>query len=297
VKVRTVTGDVEAANLGPTYCHEHLIIDSALVAAEMPHIHLPSVDEAVAEVRTCTHVGTMVDAMPEGGRQLDRLVEVSQRTGVKVVSTTGLHTRKYYPTDHWALRDSAEELAARFETDLAERCGVIKFATGPEGLDGHALDVLTAIAATHQRTRAPILTHCGDGEGGLGQIEAMTALGVNITKVVLSHTDKVTDRGYHRALLETGVNLEYDQALRHFDDPNQPTAALLAEMIDSGFASQLMLGTDGARRSLWATLGGAPGLAYLNGEYRSILARHGIDELVQSQLLVTNPARWLAYLP
>ena len=48
--VRTVLGDIAAKDLGVTYAHEHLIIDSPLVADRWPHIHLPSADEAVAEM-------------------------------------------------------------------------------------------------------------------------------------------------------------------------------------------------------------------------------------------------------
>ena len=45
--VRTVLGDVPATELGVTYLHEHLIIDSPLVAEHWPHIHLPDAEAAV----------------------------------------------------------------------------------------------------------------------------------------------------------------------------------------------------------------------------------------------------------
>jgi phosphotriesterase-related protein len=158
------------------------------------------------------------------------------------------------------------------------------------------LEVLEAVAATHLETGAPVLTHCEEGRDGMEQIEALVKRGVNLSKVVLSHTDKVLDLGYHRALLETGASLEYDQALRHFDQAEQSTASLIAVMVEAGFANQLMLGTDGARRSLWKTLGGEPGLAYLANNYQSLLARHGIDDSVRHLLMEANPSRWLSYL-
>lgn len=296
MKARTVLGDIEQPELGVTYCHEHLILDSPVIASEFPAMHLPSVDEAVTELETCSTVRTMVDAMPEGGRQLDRLVEVSRRTGINIISATGLHTKKYYPGHPWALTDSSDQLAVRFEADLADRCGVIKFAVGPEGLDYRTREVLEAAAMTQARTGAPILSHCEDGLLGMEQIEAMRELGIDLTRVVLSHTDKVADRGYHRAMLESGANLEYDQALRHHDDPGHPTGPLLAELAAAGFSGRLMLGTDGARRTLWKTLGGKPGLAYLGEDYQSILERYGIDQSLRYQIMVENPARWLSFL-
>jgi len=296
MKARTVLGDIEQSELGVTYCHEHLILDSQVIASEFPSMHLPSADEAVAELETCSTVRTMVDAMPEGGRQIDRLVEVSRRTGINIISSTGLHTKKYYPGHPWAMTDSSDQLAVRFEADLADRCGVIKFAVGPEGLDSRTREVLEAVAMTQTRTGAPILSHCENGLLGMEQIGAMRELGIDLARVVLSHTDKVADRRYHRAMFESGANLEYDQALRHHDDPDHPTGPLLAEMVAAGYSGQLMLGTDGARRTLWKTLGGQPGLAYLGEDYQLILERHGIDQSLRYQIMVENPARWLSFL-
>lgn len=290
--VRTVLGDFDPVALGVTYCHEHLIIDSPIVAKQFPHIHLPSVDEAVAEVTMCQKagVGAMVDAMPQGRRDLERLREISRRSGVHVISATGLHTAKYYER---SIEGSVEELAGRFVTDIQSGCGVIKLATGPEGVDERARHIFQAAAIAHASTGAPIITHCEDGEGGLAQIDLLLSLGVRADRVVLSHTDKAVDEVYHRDLLEAGVNLEYDQALRQTQSDSPPTARLLISMIQAGFVSQLMLGTDGARRTLWTTLGGSPGLAWLLVGFLPILARHGIDEADRRALLIDNPARWL----
>jgi len=310
--VRTVLGDVDPGSLGMTYCHEHLIIDSPVVAERFPLIHLPSVEEAVGEVRSCADagVGTMVDAMPEGGRDIAKLREVSRQTGVHIIAATGLHTEKYYqqpvlvtvdppqrgrtvtrtvPTPE---AESVDQLASRFVGDIAVGCGVIKAATGEEGMNNRARKLFEAVAAAHFETGAPIITHCEEGRGAVEQVELLAGLEVSLDRVVLSHTDKVSDPGYHRGLLQSGVNLEYDQALRQAD--GEPTTArLLSEMIEEGYLEQLMLGTDGARRSLWRTLGGSPGLAYLVGEFVGILEMHGIGENERQALFIDNPAHWL----
>ncbi len=98
--IRTIGGDLPSDLAGPTYTHEHLIIDSPLVAETMPHIHLGSVDEGRAEVEPCIAAGvrTMVDAMPAGsGRDPDKLARISVLTGMRVVAATGLHTDKLLP--------------------------------------------------------------------------------------------------------------------------------------------------------------------------------------------------------
>ncbi|HKY49188.1 MAG TPA: aryldialkylphosphatase [Acidimicrobiia bacterium] len=286
--VRTVLGDITPDQLGVTYVHEHLIIDSPIVAERFPHIYLPSVDEAVAEVETCREAGvvTMVDAMPYGGRYLDKLREVSRRTGMQIVAATGLHTEKYYP-------DDTPIEPGRFSADVAAGCGVFKAATGPDMMNPRALRLFAAMAETHSDTGVPIITHCEEGHGALIQIETLAGLGVPLSRVVISHTDKVPDPAYHRDILETGVNVEYDQALRQAGS-TKTTPQLLAAMIDEGFLAQLMLGTDGARRSLWRTLGGSPGLAYLAAEFADVLESHGVTEESRRALFVDNPARWLA---
>ncbi len=312
--VRTVLGDVAADELGVTYLHEHLIIDSPLVADRLPHIHLPSVDDAVAEVMHCVAagVGAMVDAMPcASGRQVLRLATVSERSGLHIIATTGLHTEKYYPGQRWALEASAEVLAELFVADIEtgidrfdytgpvvertdHRAGILKIVTSGSTITARDRRLFEAAALTHQRTGIPILTHCEDGVGAPEQLDLLAKLGVPLNRVVLSHTDKLADAGLHKELLSSGVNLEYDQALRQATDVVPVTAGLLAEMIAAGFLSQLMLGTDGARRSLWATLGGTPGLAWLLTGFTAILESHGIDAEARHQLLVANPARFLS---
>lgn len=300
--VRTVLGDVAPEDLGVTYLHEHLIIDSSLVADRMPHISLPSVAEATAEVATCkaAGVGAMVDAMPcASGRSAVKLAEVSRATGMHVVAATGLHTAKYYDPHPWTQSEPAEALADLFTADITDgidrydytgpavrrtehRAGIVKVATLGEQPTDTERRAFEAAALTVAHTGAPLLTHCEGGHGGMAQVALLTELGVPLHRVVLSHTDKHPDPSYHRDLLGAGANLEYDQALR---DPG-PTLTLLATMLDEGYASQLMLGTDGARRGLWRTLGGTPGLAWL-AEHRVL------DPATRHRLFVTNPARVL----
>lgn len=314
--VRTVLGDVEPDRLGPTYVHEHFIIDSALVADHYDVMHLPSVDEACAELEQCraAGLGAAVDAMPcAAGRDAVRLAEVSAVSEVHLVASTGLHTTTYYQHQDWAIDGSADDLAELFIADIevgidrydytgplidrtGHRAGIVKVATMGEVTDRDRR-LFDAAAQTHRRTGAPIVTHCQGGEGGLEQIALLDRYAVPPGRVVLSHTDKVLDPGYHRALLETGANLVYDQALRQPADEEQGTAWLIDTLVEEGYAGQLMLGTDGARRSLWSTLGGSPGLAWLLTGFSEVLRRRGIVEDTIRSLFVTNPARFLAFEP
>jgi phosphotriesterase-related protein len=313
--VRTVLGDVDPADLGMTYAHEHLILDSPLVEDRFPHILLNDVDVAVEELRSCAAagVGTVVDAMPAGGgRDAARLAEASRRSGVHVIATTGLHTAKWYPGRSWANESDPSTLADLFVADIEEgidhfdyfgpvvrrtphRAGLIKVGTLQPEPNDRDRRVFAAAAETHRRTGVPVLTHCEEGRGGLEQIEMLHVDGVDLAKVVLSHTDKVGDTAYHRDLVDAGVMLELDQGLRHPIDPANPTVRVAIALAEAGRADRVMLGTDGARRSMWTGYGGSPGLAALVAELLPMLRRLGLDDTTIATIMIDNPATFFAF--
>jgi predicted metal-dependent phosphotriesterase family hydrolase len=307
--VRTVLGDVPAGRLGVCFAHEHLVIDGGLTKIIAPEISLQSVEDAVAELAPCREagLGAVVDAMPaDAGRNVRKLAEVSRRSGVHVVAATGLHHARYYGERHWGELLEPEELAELFCAELeqgidahdlngpvvartAHRAGVVKVAGSLDGPSERDRRVFQAAAIAQARVGAPLLTHCEAGTGGVAQLELLEELGVPLDRVILSHTDKVVDRGYHRELLAGGAYVVYDQGIR----TPEGTARLVGWMVEDGHQDRLLLGTDGARRSLWSVLGGAPGLAAL----RTRLGRRLADELgpaVMERIWVANPAKALA---
>jgi phosphotriesterase-related protein len=122
-------------------------------------------------------------------------------------------------------------------------------------------------------------------------------LGVPLSRVVLSHTDKVDDHTYHRDILESGACVEYDQAIRHASSPMPSTVPLIAAMVEAGYEDQIMLGTDGARQSLLTSYGGAPGLVWLLTGFADLLTQAGVSADAQRAFFVSNPARFLDFSP
>jgi len=175
--LRTVTGDIDAAEAGVCYSHEHIIIDPSFTTFCYPDFLLDSVDLACADVQEFRAAGgrTLVDSMPcGGGRNPVKLAEVATRTGVSIVCPTGLHLQKYYPPGHWGEHLSAEEMAELFVAEIEEgidvrdyngptilrslhRAGVIKVATSGERPTPHERKVIEAAVIAHRQTGAPIL--------------------------------------------------------------------------------------------------------------------------------------------
>lgn len=311
--VRTVLGDIDPAEMGITYSHEHVIIDGGRPVELEPDFDLSDVGAMVTELGEARALGlrTVVDAMPcDAGRNVLKLAEVSRRTGVHVVAPTGLHHARYYGPGHWSERAAVDEIADLFVADVSlgidardysgplvqrtdHRAGVIKVAGSEGGPSARDARIFAAAAAAQARTGVPILTHCERGTGGLEQVRCLVDAGADARHVVLSHVDAIVDRGYHRELLATGVAVEYDQAFRW--DAENGTLTLLTWMVEEGLDGQVVLGLDAARRRYLRVFGGSPGLAWLLGEFRRLMTDRGIGEVTQHRLFVDNPARVFAF--
>jgi predicted metal-dependent phosphotriesterase family hydrolase len=312
--VRAVLGDIEPADLGVTYAHEHLVIDRGRAVELEPDFLLTDLDRLTTELASARAAGlaSAVDAWPAGaGRNPELLAELSRQSGVHVVAATGLHHERFYPAGHWIERLSVEELADLFAADVNEgidandgggpgvrrtpwRAGVVKVAGSegrPSARDARAFE---AAALAQRRTGVPILTHCENGTGALEQLRLLSDAGADLGHVVLSHVDKVVDPGYHREIAAAGAFAEYDQAFRWGDAPNG-TLDLLAAVVGDGFGDRIVLGMDAARQRYWRSYGGRPGLAFLLTDFSEAMDARGLDATIRHALFVDNPARVFSF--
>lgn len=313
--IRTVTGDIDSANLGVCYAHEHIIIDPSFTTFCNPDFLLDSVELACVDIAEFRSFGgtSMVDSMPcGGGRNPRKMAEITRRTGVNIVCPTGLHLAKYYPPGHWGERLSPEELSVLFTAEIEHgidgndyngpfidrtehKAGVIKVATSGEHPTERERRTIEAAAIAQRKTGAPILTHTEQGSGALEQVRLFTEFGASLNHVVISHTDRNPDIPYHREILSTGVFLEYDSAFRWKNGNGNPTCDLIVAMFAAGFGDKIVLGMDAARRKYWRAYGGSPGIAYLLREFAPHLRSAGLTDSDITSIFVRNPARSYAF--
>ena len=312
--IRTVLGDIDPADLGATYAHEHLVIDGGRPVAMEPDFELNDRSRLADELRAAHAAGlrAAIDMMPaDCGRNPRLLAELSRETGVHLVAATGLHHEKFTGPAHWSLRASEDELAELFAADVEigidardytgpivertdVRAGVIKIAGSLDGPSERDRPIFRAAAATHLRAGVPIHTHCEGGTGALEQVALLTDAGVPADRISLSHVDKVVDRGYQREIFATGASVVYDQAFRWSDRPNG-TLQLLEWAIADDRLGQVMLGLDAARQSYLTAFGGGPGLTYLLGEFSRQMEERGIEAAARHTMFVLNPASAFAF--
>ncbi len=298
---QTVLGPVAAERLGLTLSHEHLL-GRPLVDDPDPDLVLDDIEAAASELARFREAGggTVVEVTPvDYGRDLPGLAELSRRTGVHIIAATGHHKDRW--SAPFTARADEDELAERFTRELREgvdgvRPGVIKVGGSREELTAGERRAFLAAARAQAMTGAPITTHTEHGELALEQVALLLASGASPERVVIGHLDLRLDLEYHEAVLRAGVYIGYDQVGKAKYGPDEERAAALAQLVQRGYGSRLLVSGDLARRSYWRTCGGGPGLEHIPRSFADLLVRAGLSAVAVEELLIANPARVFAWL-
>ena len=213
--VQTVTGPVDAADLGRTLVHEHIRISYA--GEELDPTY--SWDRAETVARAVDKMGelldagfrTFVDPCPiELGRDPELYAEISSRSGMRIVCTTGFYTEHLSSglPFYWRARDP-EEIAELYVRELAEgiagtggiRAGAIKAATGVEVTPAESR-CLTGAALAQREVGCAIITHTENSKHGDVQQDLFADGGADLGRVLIGHQDEQTDVAPIRKLAE-----------------------------------------------------------------------------------------------
>jgi 5-phospho-D-xylono-1,4-lactonase len=310
--VRTVLGDMDPARLGPTNYHEHFFQISPLLPGDDLDDEVCS--SAEAELLRQSGFAAVIDPTPTGlGRNPVGTARISAGQDLRIVVATGAHRQEHYPAEHWLRELTEAQLAERFLSDLqiglriadrpvlAEpartpagdpiRAGLLKVGIGYWRITSFERAVLTAVAAAHARTDAPIMVHLEHGSAAHEVLGLLNADGVAAERVVLAHVDRNPDPVLHAELAAAGAYLGYDGFGRTRNWPDSTLLDSLLRAAELGAAQRLLLGSDMARRTRYVSYGGLPGLGYLGERVvpRLVATSPELAELV----LVANPARLL----
>ncbi len=311
--VRTVLGDIAPHQMGLTYSHEHIVIDEGFSTLTNPEFILNDTARISTELKEFYEYGgrTVVDTMPaSAGRNVLKLAEVSRNSNVHIIAPTGIHLEKYYSPNHWRYHLSADEMTELFVKDIREgideydynspvirrtphRAGIIKLATGDEGITAHQHKIFEAVVNAHLQTGAPVLTHTNGGLQAIEQVELFNKLGADINHIVLSHVDRRKDLSFHEDLMQTGVYVEYDSHFRWKNKDDNWTYFLLEKLLP-GYCDRIVVGMDMARNTYWKSYGGKPGLIYLLTEFKEELKKRGLDSYFE-KLFFSNPQKLFAF--
>jgi phosphotriesterase-related protein len=307
--VRTVTGDVDSADVGVTYCHEHLLArppDRVLKQPDGADLLLDSPAAALSELRLFRRAGgrAYVDCTTaESGRDVAGLATLSRRAHVHVIAVTGYAERASWRADDVLDGRGVGAIADDMVRDLTEgipgadggRAGVIKAGTSLDEIHPAEARVLRAAAAAQRRTGAPITTHTTAGSMALEQARILNAAGADLSQTIVGHVDRRLVWEEHLALARTGCYLGYDCVSKEQYAPDSARVDMIKRLIAAGHGGQICLSGDLARRRYLTAYGGGPGLTYILWRFVPWLWQAGVSRDDTRRMLVDNPARALAW--
>jgi len=308
-RIVTVTGEFSPEALGICDAHNHVWIDPVVGIAEGS----PVLNNQLAILKElCEYQDSggdaLVDCQPGGcGRNGNKLLKLSQTSGVKIIACTGFHRARYYPEDCWMWEASAGEITNTFVNEIREslaetrelgkpvRAGFIKIACEAR-LSQTPQAVLEAAADAAAETGSAIEVHTEKGADAEKIINYLNRHKVPSGSIVLCHIDKRPDFTLHCELAQSGILLEYDTFYRPKYDPEHNLWPLIEKMSKEGFCDHVALATDMAEAALWRSPGGGPGLASFPRIVRVRLQEMGLKKNCIDRLMGKNIVRRLANL-
>ena len=163
-KILTVRGPIEPDDLGLTLPHEHVLVDFIGADQVGPHRY-----DAIEVKRIMTPylaalveqgITGFIDCTPNFlGRDPMILRDLSEHTGLHILTNTGLYKEPYLPD--YVFSQSADELAESWTDEILYgigetgiKAGFIKIAVFPEPLKPVQQKIVRAAARTHNQTGA-----------------------------------------------------------------------------------------------------------------------------------------------
>ncbi len=316
--VRTVLGDIPADEIGVTDAHDHLIRSGGPEIKVDINFLMDDVDAGKKEFNSFLDAGgkTMVCMDPIGcGRNVPKMLEIAEAFRGKghIMMTTGFQKGSNYdPRTSFLATVSVEKVAEMMALEIEEgmdihsyngpvvertkaKAGLIKAGTSYRLISKLEEKAIKVAALTQKMTGCPISFHTDYGTMGLEIVKILKENGADLTHTVLCHVQRNPDRRYYERLLDTGINLCFEESNKAQYRPDTEIAENMTWLIDKGYGSQILLGVDGGRKeALTAYMepqGRAYGLDYMLTDFVPTLEYCGASKAAINDILVKNPAR------
>jgi phosphotriesterase-related protein len=261
--VQTVLGPISGDRMGFTAPHEHILASSTDFMRLWPEYlgGRSRFTSGVVERMKVAKAGgldTIVDCTTADlGRDVRLLQEVSRRSGVQIIATTG---HWLTPTPSFEAR-TADELADFFSLEIERgiedtgvKPGVIKAASEGDGMTPFQEKVFKAAARASKRTAVPVTTHSlARHRGGEQQAAIFEQEGLDPGMVCIGHSDETADFDYLAGLARRGYTLGFDHPFYGLPSMGggtkgiptwQDRGAMVKRLIDAGFNERIFLASD-----------------------------------------------------
>jgi len=264
VKVNTVLGPISPAQMGVTLVHEHIMYGYPGWEGDQtmfPFDHRTTVDNGVALLKElkALGLGTYIDATPlDGGRNIEVLKEVSEKSEVNIICSTGYYYEGEGAPAYWKfhsmfgdIRDQLYELFMK-EVSVGIRgtgvkAGVLKVGTSHNVITDYEKAMLAAVARVQKDAGVPIVTHTQGGSMGPQQAEFLIAGGADPKHIQIGHMSDNLDIEYQLKTLEQGVYVAWDRMgleLPAYCPMDAARYPVMLQLIAKGYANRLMISHD-----------------------------------------------------
>lgn len=322
MSVPTVRGEIEPADLGRTYMHEHIFVLTPDVQQNYPlewGDEEARISDAVDKLgQLATHdVRTIVDPTVIGlGRYIPRVQRIAEQLpDLNIVVATGCYTYDRVPFffEHRGPALSAavgadvpDPMVEMFVGDITDgiagtgvRAGLLKCAIDHQGMEPGVERVMRAVAKAHRMTGAPITVHTHpDTKQGLAVKRVLCdEEGVDPRRVVLGHSGDTTDVDHLSELAGMGFILGMDRFGINLATTFEARADTVVEMCRRGFASQMVLSHDTSCYIDWIDPNVLPLMPqwhylHIGNDVLPYLREHGVTEEQITTMLVEVPRRY-----
>jgi phosphotriesterase-related protein len=317
-KIQTTTGTATPAELGRTLVHEHVLVgfpgwelDSKAPKFKRAEAMARAVDQ-MQELQG-HGVGTFVDPCPmDLGRDAVFLAELSQKSGMRIICTTGAYFEaegNTYTFRHLPIEEITAIYVQGIEQGIGEtgiKAGAIKIATGAPTVSAYERKLVTAAARAAKITGVPLISHTQDACCGHDQIDMVTGEGVPADQLLVGHSDGRDDFDYQQSLAARGAYVGFDRFGISLFQPDEVRVKNVLKLAAAGHLERVLMSHD----SIMCWLGRP--VPYANTfeamldmlpEWRStrifkkivpMLREGGMSEREVETILVDNPRRLFA---
>jgi phosphotriesterase-related protein len=271
--ISTATGEISVDELGFTLMHEHIFIRTPELQEAFPgfmgwdeETEIARARERLTRLRQ-SGVDTIVDMTAPGlGREIHRVLRAIEGTGLQVILVTGFYTFTDLP---WPMKYNGpgkvfdepgdEMLVDLFVGDVERgiqgtevKAAVLKCCTDEPGVTEDIGRIIRAVAKAHLRTDAPIITHThAPTRRGLDQQRILAEEGVDLTRVLIGHSNETADLDYLTALMDAGSYIGFDRCGLDEVLDRELQIETLVELCRRGYAEKIVLSHDRHCRSDW----------------------------------------------
>ncbi len=325
--VETVTGPIDASELGTTLIHEHLQARDEGVRDQWPHFNTVGIDgndpvevgpdgvfdQAVEAATEVVGLGVKTICDPSClflGRDIELMRGVAEAASLQVVPCTGIYTYDHLPV---ALQSrTPDEIAELLVHDIEVgiqgtdiKAAFLKCAADEPGVTENVEKVHRAVAKAHVRTGTPIMAHSRPAsDTAPRQIEIFEEEGVDLGRVQIAHCGDSDDPDYVERLIEKGVYVGLDRFGIEMYLPFDKRIATTLALLERGHAERMFLSADACVMIDWFSLDTdrqlmAAGMvkdwtmAMVPTQVVPTLKEGGATDEQIETMLVSNPPRWL----